>query len=250
MVLDLACGPGSATRLAAEAVGPSGRVTGFDLSPAMLEVARTKTTTASAAPIEYIEAPADALPVAEASFDVAVCQQGLQFFPDRQAALAEMHRALRPGGRLGVAVWTEISDSPLFFALYKALLDVAGAALADRYRNGPWGFPDAGQLLKVLEGAGFSDVRVEGRSLDVRFESGPSQFASTLAASGIAADIETFGTPTTRQAHPRIRRPRRTAHGQRRHPLADGLQSRGRTPLTRATRGASCRAPRIPRSTG
>ena len=189
-VLDLACGPGSVTRLAAEAVGPTGRVTGCDLSPAMLEVARAKAAARGAAPIEYIEAPADALPVAEASFDVAVCQQGLQFFRDRHAALAEVHGALRPGGRLGVAVWTEIGDSPLFFALYKALLQVVGTELANRYREGPWGFPDARQLGELLEGAGFSDVLVERRSLDVRFEGGPPQFASTLAASGIAAEVE------------------------------------------------------------
>ena len=103
-VLDVACGPGSVTRLAAERVGTSGRVTGCDLSPAMLELARAKPVDAAAAPIEYLEAAADDLPVPEENFDFALCQQGLQFFPDRAAALLELHRALRPHGRLGVAV--------------------------------------------------------------------------------------------------------------------------------------------------
>ena len=189
-VLDVACGPGSVTRLAAERVGPSGRVTGCDLSPAMLELARTKPTPLDAAPIEYDEAPADDLPVADRSFDVAVCQQGLQFFPDRPAALAELHRALRPGGRLGIAVWSEIDDSPLFAAIYEALGEVVGHELADRYRAGPWGLPSADELGELIAAAGFADARVERRTVAVAFEGGAAQFASTLAASGIAAELE------------------------------------------------------------
>jgi ubiquinone/menaquinone biosynthesis C-methylase UbiE len=189
-VLDVACGPGSATRLAAERVGPRGRVLGCDLSAAMLEVARTKPAPAAAAPIDYREATADALPVADESFDVAVCQQGLQFFPDREAALAELHRALRPGGRLGIAVWSQIGDSPIFAVLCEAIREVAGDELADRYRTGPWGFPSGERLLELVEAAGFLETRVEQRTIQVRFEGGAPQFASTLAAAAIAADIE------------------------------------------------------------
>src|ERR1700689_2296910 len=82
-VLDVACGPGSVTRLAAAAVGPRGRGTGCDLSPAMPGIARGNQPAAASAPIDYHEAPADRLPVADAAYDVAVCQQGLQFFADR-----------------------------------------------------------------------------------------------------------------------------------------------------------------------
>ena len=139
-VLDLACGPGSVTRLAAEHVGPNGHVTGCDFSPAMLELARAKPGPPGAAQIEYLEAPADDLPVAARSFDVAVCQQGLQFFPDRPAALAEMHRALRPGGSVGIAVWSKIGDSPVFAAMYDAIREAIDDELADRYRAGPSGF--------------------------------------------------------------------------------------------------------------
>jgi ubiquinone/menaquinone biosynthesis C-methylase UbiE len=189
-VLDLACGPGSVTILAAERVGPCGRVSGLDLSPAMLELARAKDPPPGAPPIEYREAPADELPFADSSFDVATCQQGLQFFPQRQAALAELRRVLRPGGRLGVAVWSEIGDSPLFAALYDALREVAGDELADRYRAGPWGLPGAEALADLLTDAGFTNVRIEQRTVQVVFEGGAAQFASTLAASGIAAELE------------------------------------------------------------
>ena len=111
-VIDVACGPGTVSRLAAAQSGPTGRVTGCDLSPAMLAIAKSREPAADGAPIDYVEAPADRLPVADESFAVATCQQGLQFFPDRLAALAEMRRALRPGGQVGIAVWKRIAECP------------------------------------------------------------------------------------------------------------------------------------------
>src|SRR5438045_9798039 len=84
-VLDVACGPGSVTRPAAIAVGRGGRVTGIDLSPAMLAIAQAKPGLSNGAPIDYHQARAEQLPVADPDFDVAVCQQGLQFFSTRQA---------------------------------------------------------------------------------------------------------------------------------------------------------------------
>jgi len=140
-VLDVACGPGTVTRLAAALSGPTGRVTGCDLSPAMLGIAAGLGPVAGGAAIEYVEAPADRLPVPDASFDVVSCQQGLQFFADRPAALAEMRRALRPGGRIGVAVWKRIEECPPFAVLAEAIRKVAGDRLAGRYAGGPWGLP-------------------------------------------------------------------------------------------------------------
>jgi ubiquinone/menaquinone biosynthesis C-methylase UbiE len=188
-VLDVACGPGSVTRLAAIEVGRCGRVTGIDLSRAMLTIAQAKPVVPCAAGIDYQEAPADRLPVADADFDAAICQQGLQFFADPAAALAEMRRALRAGGRLGIAVWAGIEEAPPFAALEDAIREVAGAELADRYRDGPWGMPDADQLRKLLEKSGFEEVRVTRNTLPLNFESA-RQLGSTLSASAIAADLD------------------------------------------------------------
>ncbi|HSO54831.1 MAG TPA: methyltransferase domain-containing protein, partial [Actinomycetes bacterium] len=115
-VLDVACGTGVVARLAAERVGPGGRVAGLDLNPGMLAVARGLPPMPGA-PITWQEANAVALPFPEATFDVVLCQQGLQFFPDRPAALREMHRVLAPGGRLALSVYSAIAHNPATQAL-------------------------------------------------------------------------------------------------------------------------------------
>lgn len=93
----VACGTGAVARQVAPLVGTGGMVVGLDLSPAMLAVARGLPVPGGAA-IEWREGSAGALPFPEGSFDLVLCQQGLQFFPDRAAALRDMRRVLRPGG--------------------------------------------------------------------------------------------------------------------------------------------------------
>jgi ubiquinone/menaquinone biosynthesis C-methylase UbiE len=188
-VLDVACGPGTVTRHAALRVGPSGRVTGCDLSPAMLDIARSKITVGASAPIEYFECPADSLPVPDDSFDLVTCQQGLQFFPDRPAALAEMRRALRPSGQLGIAVWCAIEDCPPFAALATALGRVLGVETADAYEGGPWGFSDSDSLARLVNDSGFTNVKVRRYELPLVFEGGPGQLLLTLRAASVATTL-------------------------------------------------------------
>lgn len=104
-LLDVACGTGIVARLAAEKVGPTGKVVGVDINPGMLAAARKSSASAT---IDWREGNAMALPLPDVTFSVAVCQQGLQFFPDRAAALREMHRVLMPRGRLVVSCWKGI----------------------------------------------------------------------------------------------------------------------------------------------
>jgi ubiquinone/menaquinone biosynthesis C-methylase UbiE len=188
-VLDVACGPGSVARRAAVRVGSSGHVTGCDLSPAMLAVASAKPPVEGGAEITYVECPADALKVPDGAFDVAVCQQGLQFFPDRTAALAEIRRALKPDGRAGIAVWTPIEEHPIFDAMARGLDAVLGQAVGDAYRGGPFGFTDPGEIAGLFADAGFTDVRVTRHALVVDFEGGPAQLASSLAVASVGPKI-------------------------------------------------------------
>ena len=175
LALDVACGPGTVTRLLSERVGPTGRVTGADLSPVMLEIARERGTPSEGGAIDWVECPADALQVDTHVFDVIVCQQGLQFFPDRPAALREMHRAARHGARLGVACWAPIDDSPMFAAMARALDRYLGEDAGAKYRAGPFGLTDGNALAHLVEDAGFRDVRVERLAMPVTFDDAVAQ---------------------------------------------------------------------------
>ena len=188
-VLDVACGPGTLSRICAAQVGLAGRVVGVDLSPHMLAVAREKTGVPIAARITYKEASADALPVETASFDAVVCQQGLQFFPDRIAALREMKRALRPVGRLAVAVWGPIEKCGQFHALLRAFEQAGLSAELRQELSLPFSFPDAAALRKIISGAGFSEVTVETRTRALRFEGGVRQVVASLYGMPLAAEI-------------------------------------------------------------
>jgi SAM-dependent methyltransferase len=188
-VLDVACGPGSVTRILAARVGATGRVTGCDVSEPMLALARSKPAAAGDAAIEYHQASADRLPVPDASYDAVTCQQGLQFFPDRLAALREMRRAVRPGGRIGIVVWTPIENSPPFQALADGVGEIAGEEFAQRYRNGPFGLTDPGKLRRLLGDAGFDAVQISQEALPVNFE-GAAQVVTTLAVTPLAVEID------------------------------------------------------------
>ncbi len=188
-VVDIACGPGSVTRLAAARAGASGRVTGIDLSPAMLEIARSKGAPDGGAPITYVESPAAPLAIPGDSCDFAACQQGLQFFPDRPAAVREIHRVLRRGGRAGIATWTAIDESPPFHALSRAIARVAGEEVGAKYAGDPWSLHDPRELESLLEGAGFVDVSVTREQLPWTLEGGALQLSQTLFASGVATEL-------------------------------------------------------------
>ena len=125
-VLDIASGTGALARAAGRRAGSDGYVVASDVSGPMLARAAAVGAPEGAAPIEYLEASADALPFEDGRFDVVLCQQGLQFFPGREAAVGEMWRVLRPGGVAGIAVWA--TGHPLEpFGVYGEELAALGA---------------------------------------------------------------------------------------------------------------------------
>lgn len=169
-VLDVACGTGAVARDAARRAGPAGAVTGVDFGDGMLAVARTRPAQDGAAPIEYLAGPADALPVPDGTFDLVTCHHGLQFFPDRPAALAEMRRALRPGGRVAVATWSALADQPHFAALAGPLATHLGPEAAAGI-GAPFAHHDPEVAGAEFEQAGFVDVDARIVTLPVTFAS-------------------------------------------------------------------------------
>lgn len=187
-VLDVACGPGTVARLAAEGVGPKGKVTATDISPPMLEIARAKPKAPDHAPIEYIESPAVPLKVDDASFNVTVCQQGLQFFPEKVEAIKEMARATKPGGRLAIAVWGSLQQCPIWGEVYAGLQETVPAAIADMMKA-PFSMGDAQQLMALAEEAGLSDIEIKTCSLPLTFERGVDQAIRVLDATPLAPKL-------------------------------------------------------------
>ena len=102
VVLDVACGTGLELRHLARAVGPTGSITAVDLTPAMLERARRRARRRGWANIGFQEADAASLPFPDHSFDAAYCAYALHIVPGFQKAIAEIHRVLKPHGRLAV----------------------------------------------------------------------------------------------------------------------------------------------------
>ena len=192
-LLDVAAGPGTVARRASVRLGVSGRVTACDVSPGMLAIAAAKPPLADAAPIAYVECPAGALQVDDATFDVVVCQQGLQFFPDRVSALSEMQRALRPGGRVGVAVWCAIDECPPFAAIASGVGEVLGPQLQTKYEQGPFGLGQGDELVRLFGATDFGGVDVEHRNLPIEFEGGAEQLVATLVAAPVASEVGALG---------------------------------------------------------
>jgi ubiquinone/menaquinone biosynthesis C-methylase UbiE len=128
-VLDVACGTGSVARHAAPLVGADGKVIGLDLNPGMLAVARALPAPPGAT-IEWLEGNATSLALPDDAFELVLCQQGLQFFPDRGAALREMRRVLAEGGRVAISVWQALPRHPVYEALFEATAPHLGANIA------------------------------------------------------------------------------------------------------------------------
>ena len=113
-VVDIGCGAGIDSLIAARMVGPEGRVIGVDMTPAMLDRARSAAAEASFENVEFREGVMEDLPVEDAWADVVISNGVLNLTPDKPRVLSEMARALKPGGRLQVAdilVEKEVSES-------------------------------------------------------------------------------------------------------------------------------------------
>ena len=179
-VLDIACGTGIVARTAALTLGSGGSVVGLDVSLPMLAAARSAAAAEGLA-IDWQEGSAMKLPLADAACDVVLCQQGLQFFPDRPAALREMHRVLGSRGRLVLSVWTGFDRSPGFTVLAEALTHRIGAEAGALMTSGPFALSRAEELRTLVANAKFSDVDVRTATKMLQYPS-PQEFVLRYVA--------------------------------------------------------------------
>jgi SAM-dependent methyltransferase len=102
-VLDLGCGAGTDSLVAAQMVGGEGRVTGIDMTPEMLAKARSAAAQAGASNVDFVEGEIEALPFADETFDVVISNGVVDLIPDKDAVFDEIYRVLAPGGRIQIA---------------------------------------------------------------------------------------------------------------------------------------------------
>lgn len=162
-VLDVACGTGVVARLASQVVGTAGTVAGLDINPGMLAVARSTTPPGMA--IEWHEASAEAMPLPEASFDAVLCQMGLQFLPDKYAALSEMRRVLTPGGRL---ILNMPGPTPKLFAILGEALERHIDADAAGFVYQVFSLHETAEIHNLINDAGFRDISVQAGTQSLR----------------------------------------------------------------------------------
>lgn len=157
-VLDVACGTGVVTRAAGPVLGPTGTIVASDLNEGMLAEARLHNV--EGASVEWRQADATDLPFDSDGFDALLCQQGLQFVPDKAAAVAEMHRVLRPGGVAAVSVWRSPENNPYISALADGLSRHLSPE-AGQSMLAPCGLGDRDEFFNLFTTTGFTSVTVE-----------------------------------------------------------------------------------------
>lgn len=177
-VLDLACGTGIVTRQLARSGIAFGGLTGADHNAGMLAVARARVMDRGI-DAEWVEADAGELPFPDNRFDLAFCQQALQFFLDRPRALRELRRVMKEGGRVAFCVQRELSVNPMLKSQAEALDKNVGPQASAAVRD-ICGLPDGDEIRALFEQAGFEDVEVESVSLTLHHPDGRSFAAGAM----------------------------------------------------------------------
>jgi len=177
-VLDVATGIGEPAVTAARKVGPSGKVTAIDLSPAMLAIAKERARENGLANIEFREADAESLKL-PLSFDAITCRFGLMFMPDLVGALKTMREALVPGGRIAAAVWSSLDKVPAFVLPMQIVMKETGTSPPPPGTPGPFSLADTAVLRQKFEQAGFHDIKTEASMRNFKLPS-PEEYVDFI----------------------------------------------------------------------
>lgn len=185
-VLDVACGTGIVARTALDRVGSKGAIAGLDVNPGMLTVAEDAAP--DDADIDWREGDVTDMPFDAGTFDVVLCQQGLQFFADPTAAVREMRRVLSEGGRLGVSVWRPLASHPTYAEFADALEEHASAEAGAMMRS-PFPSWTRDDLRRMIRKAGFDDVTVTIGIGSMRYPSFEEMVRREAASSPLAGPL-------------------------------------------------------------
>lgn len=179
-VLDIACGTGIVARNVAQCIDSGGKVVGVDSNPEMLATARSLPSPPDVT-IQWVEGDAQHLPFAEAIFDIILCQGGLQFIADQYAALQEMHRVLKPGGRMVLMIFREIQYAPAFAILAEKIAPYAAPRMIKSITT-PFSLGNADAMQALVEKAGFQQISIRQETRETHFPSAEKFVRARLLA--------------------------------------------------------------------
>lgn len=160
-VLDLACGAGSQTLLAAKRVGPDGSIVASDISGSMLEHVRQNANAEGLRNIETLESAAENLEVSQHPFDASICRLGLMLFPAPGLALEAIQRVLKPGARFAALVFTTPASNPFMAQPMRILLRHANKQPPGPGQPGIFALGGDGVLENLLNKSGLTNVNTK-----------------------------------------------------------------------------------------
>jgi len=195
-VLDVAAGTGIVTFAAAAQVGPTGTVFATDLSDEMVRLLRSAALARGIRNVRAERMDAQQLTLPDATYDAALCALGLMYVPDPLAALREMHRALRPGGRAVNAVWGARARCG-----WAEIFPIVDSRVASEVCPMFFQLGTGDALQFTMEMAGFTDVRAERIDAPIRYANGEDACGAAFAGGPVALAYSHFDPETKRAAH-------------------------------------------------
>lgn len=195
-VLDVACGTGLVTFPAAAAVGPDGYVVGTDLSQEMVNRATEEAGARRIANTTFERMDAEALRFDDESFDAVVCSLGLMYVPDPLKSLSEMHRVVRPGGRVVVAVWGDRRRWG-----WAEIFSIVDRRVASEVCPMFFQLGTGDALSGVMRAAGLTNVYVERLDTTLEYASGRQACGAAFDGGPVALAYSRFDRPTRDSAH-------------------------------------------------
>lgn len=191
-LLETACGTGLLTRRLVAALPPAVEIVATDLNQAMVDFAKSKAPTSPR--LEWRVADAASLPFPDTRFDALVCQFGLMFVPDKTAAFREARRVLRAGGTFLFSVWCRIEENPFACVAHAAIASFFDSRPPTFYQV-PFSFHDPAAITDHLAAAGFVDVLLERRSIELVAPSTRSFARGLVEGNPVANSIRDAGIP-------------------------------------------------------